>query len=316
MRSDPFSGVPAFVAVADHQSFTKAAASLGVTPAAVSQAVARLEEDLNTKLLDRTTRSVELTGEGRLYLLYCQEALSQIQTGRDMVEQARQATTGEIVVALPFILGKVIVSILPEFLERYPKLNVRLVFSDQISRLVEEHIDIAVRVGHLSDSTAVAKKLADTDWVLLGSPAYLSARGAPKVPDDLREHDCVVYRSPRGYEVEWQLLRRPGSTETMTAARGTRLVLDQGPLILDAIAAGAGIGMVFGFMLGERLKNGEFVPLLHSYMPPGPPIHALVKPGSQNTAKIRVFLDYLDQEFRRLPRPSRSLSSQLRTSAS
>jgi LysR family transcriptional regulator, regulator for bpeEF and oprC len=294
--------VPAFVAVAEHRSFTRAAASIGVTPAAVSQAVARLEEDLNTKLLDRTTRSVELTGEGRLYLEYCRSALSQIQTGRDVVEQARQATEGEIVVAVPFILGKLIVGMLPDFLERYPRLNVRLAFSDHISRLVEENIDVAVRVGHLSDSTAVAKKLADTEWVLLGSPAYLSARGTPKTPGDLIDHDCVVYRSPRGYEVEWQLLRRPGSTETMTAARRTRLVLDQGSLIPDAIAQGAGIGMVFTFMLGERLKSGEFVPLLDSYMPPGPPIHALVKPGSQNTAKIRVFLDALDQEFRRLTR--------------
>jgi LysR family transcriptional regulator, regulator for bpeEF and oprC len=294
--------VPAFVAVAEHRSFTRAAASIGVTPAAVSQAVARLEEDLNTKLLDRTTRSVELTGEGRLYLEYCRSALSQIQTGRDVVEQARQATEGEIVVAVPFILGKLIVGMLPDFLERYPRLNVRLAFSDHISRLVEENIDVAVRVGHLSDSTAVAKKLADTEWVLLGSPAYLSARGTPKTPGDLIDHDCVVYRSPRGYEVEWQLLRRPGSTETMTAARRTRLVLDQGSLIPDAIAQGAGIGMVFTFMLGERLKSGEFVPLLDSYMPPRPPIHALVKPGSQNTAKIRVFLDALDQEFRRLTR--------------
>lgn len=305
MRSDPFSGVPAFVAVADHQSFTKAAGSLRVTPAAVSQAVARLEEDLETKLLDRTTRSVELTGEGRLYLEYCRSALSQMQTGRHVVEQARQATAGDIVVALPFILGSLIVGLLPAFLERYPKLNVRLVFSDQISRLVEEHIDIAVRIGHLSDSTAVAKKLADTEWILLGSPAYLSARGTPKGPDDLSNHDCVVYRSPRGYEVEWQLLRRPGSAETVTAERNSRLVLDQGSLILDAVAAGAGIGMVFGFMVGSRLKTGEFVPLLDSYMPPGPPIHALVKPGSQNTAKVRVLLDYLDQEFRRLPRRSR-----------
>jgi DNA-binding transcriptional LysR family regulator len=83
-------------------------------------------------------------------------------------------------------------------------------------------------------------------------------------------------------------------------------VLDQGSLIPDAIAAGAGIGVVFGFMLGDRLKSGELVPLLDGYMPPGPPIHALVKPGSQNNAKIRVFLDYLEQEFQRLPRRSRS----------
>lgn len=304
MRSDPFSGVPAFVAVADHQSFTKAAASLGVTPAAVSQAVARLEEDLNTKLLDRTTRSVELTGEGRLYLEFCRSALSQIQAGREVVEQARQATEGEIIVALPFILGKLVVGMLPEFLERYPRLNVRLTFSDRISRLVEEHIDIAIRIGHLSDSTAVAKKLADTEWILLGSPAYLSARGTPKTPSDLLDHDCVVYRSPRGYEVDWQFLRRPGSTETVTITRNIRLVLDQGTLIPDAIAQGAGIGMVFSFMLGDRQKNGELVSLLDSYMPPGPPIHALVKPGGQNTAKIRVFLDYLDQGFRRLSRRS------------
>lgn len=301
MRSDPFSAVPAFVAVADLRSFTKAAASLGVTPAAISQAIGRLEEDLNTKLLDRTTRSVELTGEGRLYLEYCRSALTQIQIGRDVVEQSRQATEGLIVVSLPFILGKVVVSMLPAFLERYPRLDVRLAFSDRMSRLVEEHIDVAVRVGHLADSTAVAKKLGDTQWVLVGSPTYLAARGTPKTPADLVDHDCIVYRSPRGHEVEWMFRKRPGSTETVTSDRKTRLVLDQGLLIPDAVLAGAGLGMVFSFMLGSRQNSGEFVRLLDSYLPPGPPVHALVKPGSQNTAKIRVFLDYIEQVFRRLP---------------
>jgi DNA-binding transcriptional LysR family regulator len=304
MRPDPFSGVPAFVAVAELKSFTKAAASLGVTPAAVSQAVGKLEGDLDTKLLDRTTRSVELTGEGRLYLEYCRSALSQIQTGRDVVEQARQATEGLLVVSLPFVLGKLIAGMLPAFLERYPRLDVRLAVSDRLSRLVEEHIDVAVRVGHLADSTVVAKKLADTDWALIGAPAYLSARGTPKKPSDLEEHNCIVYRSPRGHEVEWTLQKRPGSAETITAQRKARLVLDQGPLIVEAVRAGAGIGMVFSFMLGVGASGSEFVRLLEGYMPPGPPIHALVKPGSQNTAKIRVFLDYLEQEFRRLLCPS------------
>lgn len=302
MNLDPFAGVPAFVAVAEHHSFTKAAAALGVTPAAVSQSVARLEEDLDTKLLDRTTRSVELTGEGRLYLDYCRTALSQIRAGREVVEQARQATEGEIVVALPYILGDVLLEALPAFLERYPSLDVRLAFSDRISRLVEEHIDVAIRVGQLSDSTAIAKKLADTEWVLLGSPDYLSRRGTPKAPADLADHDCIVYRSPRGCEVDWELLRRPSSDETITATRRSRLVLDQGQMIPGAVAAGGGLGMVFAFMVRKQLKSGALVPVLSSYMPKGPPIHALLKPGSQNTAKIRAFLDYLGPVFAGLSR--------------
>lgn len=304
MRSDPFNGVPAFAAVAEFKSFTKAAASLGVTPAAISQAVGRLEEELDIKLLDRTTRSVELTGEGRLYLEYCRAALTQIQTGRDAVEQARQATEGQIVVALPFVLGKIIARMLPAFLDRYPRLDVRLAVSDRMSRLVEEHIDVAVRVGHLADSTVIAKKLADTQWVLISSSAYLAARGAPNTPSDLCEHNCIVYRSPRGHEVGWTFRKRPFSTETITIRQKARLVLDQGPLIVEAVRAGAGIGMVFSFMLGPRQSDSEFVRLMESYLPPGPPIHALVKPGSQHTVKIRVFLDYLKQEFRSLGHPS------------
>ncbi len=305
MRMDPFTGVPAFVAVAEQKSFTKAAAVLGVTPAAVSQAVARLEDDLEIKLLDRTTRTVELSGEGRLYLEYCRAALSQIQTGRDVVEQARQATEGEIVVALPYILGRFVVDALAGFLARYPGLKVRLAFSDRISRLVDEHIDVAIRIGTLDDSTAIAKRLASTEWVLLGSPEYLERRGTPKTPSDLSDHDCIVYRSPRGYEVDWEVRKRPGSEETTTAKRTARLVLDQGQLIPDAVLAGSGLGMVFSFMVRSELKTGRFVPLLSSYMPKGPPIHALLKPGSQNTAKIRVFVDYLEAAFRAIaPEPT------------
>ncbi len=304
MKFDPFSGVPAFVAVAEHHSFTKAAAALSVTPAAVSQSVARLEEELDTKLLDRTTRSVELTGEGRLYLEYCRAALSEIQTGRDVVEQSRQATEGEIVVALPYILGDFVLEALPTFLERYPRLKVRLAFSDRISRLVEEHIDVAIRIGQLSDSTAISKKLGDTQWILLASPEYLARRGTPKSPTDLGDHDCIVYRSPRGYEVDWELLRKPGSDEVITATRKPRVVLDQGQMIPGAVAAGGGLGMVFSYMVQKQLKSGTLVPVLGAYMPPGPPIHALLKPGSQNTAKIRAFLDYLGPAFQSLSRPA------------
>ncbi len=298
MPGDPFSGVPAFVAVAEEGSFTRAAAALGVTPAGVSQAISRMEDALGSKLFDRTTRSLELTGEGRLYLDYCRTALEAIETGRDLVEQAKQATEGELVVALSHVLGPLLASLLPEFLRRYPKLDVRLVLSDRMSRLVDEQIDIALRIGHLRDSSVVAKKLMETHWVLVAAPSYLKERGTPRTPDDLRDHDCLVYRSTRGFEVDWELLRRPGTDETRTAQRGTRLVVDQGNFIVDAALGGAGLGMVFSFMVESHLESGQLVPVLASYVTQGPPIHALVKPGSQSTAKVRVFLDYLAQKMR------------------
>lgn len=295
--SDPFQGVQAFAAVAEARSFKAAAERLGVTSAAVSKAVARLEQELGVRLLDRTTRRVEPTAEGALYLEHCREALAQIRVGRERVEQARSVAEGELCVALPFILGPWLVARLPSFCARYPALQLRLRLGDRFSRLVDEHIDVAVRVGKLADSTDIARKLGDTRWLTVASPAYLARRGTPRRPEDLDDHDCLVFQSPQGLEVGWQFLERPRARASRRFEPPARVVLDQGELFVDAALAGLGVAQVLACMIDDELATGRLVEVLGEHACDGPPIHALCKPGQQGVAKVRAALDFLVEQF-------------------
>ncbi len=297
MAYDPFAGVPAFVAAAERRSFREAAEALGLTPAAISKAISRLEAELGVRLLDHTTRKVEPTSEGKLYLEHCQKALEQIRTARDRVEQARDVAEGELVVALPFILGPTLVELLPEFMRRYPGLRLRLNLSDRISRLVDERIDVALRIGRLDDTTAVARKLMDTNWVTVACPKYLAGRTPPQVPQHLEEHECIVYRSPRGFNVEWSFRTRPHSNEVRTFDVVPRMIVDEGTLLVSAVQSGCGIAQVFTFMVRDAVRTGTLMALLTEYAPQGPPLHALFKPGHHLDPKVRAFVDFCVEKF-------------------
>ncbi len=290
--ADPFSGVEAFVAIARCRSFRAAARELGVSSPAVSKALRRLEEDVGVRLLDRTTRRVELTAEGRLFVEHCQEALTQVQVGRQRLEQARSVVAGELVVALSSILGPTVVRHLPEFGRRYPGLKVRMTFADRMSQLVEEHIDVALRIGSHDATTAISRKVLSTRWVTVAAPAYVAERGQPECADDLAGHDCAAYRSPRGVVVPWEFCE-PGSLRTMRVRVEPRLVVDQGQLLLDAAMAGAGLVHVLDFMVQAELQRGTLVRVLPSLECKGPAVHALCKPGHQQVPKVRALLDFI-----------------------
>ncbi|HLT38421.1 MAG TPA: LysR family transcriptional regulator [Enhygromyxa sp.] len=295
--SEPFSGVLSFTAVAEARSFKLAAERLGVSSAAVSKAVARLEHELGVRLLDRTTRRVEPTAEGALYLEHCRGALEQLRLGRERLEQTRSVAAGELTVALPFILGRHLVARLPRFSARYPQVRVALRLSDRISRLVDEQIDVAIRIGALADSTAIARKLGETRWVTVAAPAYLARRGTPQRPEQLIDHDCVVFHSPRGVEVGWQFVDGPRSRQGREWRVSARINLDQGQLLVDAAVAGLGIVQVFSYMVSDELERGELVEVLGEHACAGPPIHALCKPGQQGVAKVRALLDFLVEQL-------------------
>jgi len=295
--SEPFSGVLSFVAVAEACSFKVAAERLGVSSAAVSKAVARLEEQLGVRLLDRTTRRVAPTAEGALYLEHCRGALEQLRLGRERLEQTRSVAAGELTVALPFILGRHLMARLPRFCAAHPQVRVALRLSDRMSRLVDEHIDVAIRVGSLADSSVIARKLGDTRWVTVAAPAYLARRGIPERPEDLADHDCVVFHSPRGVEVGWRFLEGPRSKQVREWKGRVRINLDQGELFVDAALAGLGIAQVFSYMVSDELERGDLIEVLGEYACAGPPIHALCKPGQQGVAKVRAFLDFVVEQL-------------------
>jgi LysR family transcriptional regulator for bpeEF and oprC len=291
---DPFAGIVAFVQTARDRSFRRAAERLGVTPAAVSKAIQRLEEDLGVQLFHRTTRRVSLSPEGEIFLARCQEAVAQVRAGRELIAMAQRDPAGELTVSLPFILGRMLVARLPRFLGRYPALKLHLRLSDRLSRLVEEGVDVAIRMGELDDSALVARRLMHTRWVTVASPTYLARHGTPARPRDLAGHNCIKFRSPRGTEVEWSFADTRGHGKVKTSGN---LDLDQGELLLEAAASGLGICQALHFMVEDYVRAGKLVEILREHAAPGPSIHALCLPGQRSSPRVRAFIDFLVDEL-------------------
>lgn len=287
-----FSGVVPFVYTARERSFRRAAERLGVTPAAVSKAVQKLEAELGIALLHRTTRRVTLSREGELFLERCQEAMAQVRAGRESIEMSRDDPRGELTVTAPHIVGRTLIARLPRFRARYPQLHLHLRFTDRYERLVDAGIDVAIRVGDLEDSSMVARRLMRTRWVTVAAPAYLSRRGAPRRPDDLDAHDCLEFHSPRGAVVEWSF-----AAGTSTSARRVKTSgpfdIDQGELLLEAAVAGLGITQTLDFMVRDHVRNGRLVEVLADHAIEGPDVHGLCLPEQRAAPRVRAFLDFL-----------------------
>lgn len=297
---DLFDGIVPFVHAARARSFRVAAEQLGVTSAAISKAVKRLEAELGVRLLHRTTRKVSLSDEGARFLARCEDAMAQVLAGRDEAATAHTVARGELVVSASYVLGPTLVARLPRLLSRYPGLRLDLRLTDRRVRLVDERIDVALRVGPMPDSTLVARKLLEPRLVTVASPGYLARHGTPATPAALAEHACLRFRSPRGKGVGWVFLDAPGGTPQAVEVPA-RVDVDQGTLLVDAALAGAGIAQVFDFMVDQALREGRLVEVLRDVRAPGPAIHGVVLPGQQGTPKVRAFLEFAAQALGRAP---------------
>lgn len=282
-----FARVEPFVRTAERRSFRGAASHLGVTPTAVSKAVAALEAELGVRLLNRTSRHVSLTPEGEVYLRHCRDALNHLQAGRDLVTHAAQVAEGRLKVSMSVALGRPIVGALQRLLGRYPRIQVHLAFSDVAVSLVEQDVDIAIRIGELDDSALIGRRLRTPRWVTVASPNYLARAGEPREVADLAAHTCLQFARPSGHVAEW---RFAGAAQVYASERP--VLFDHGDLLVDAAAAGVGVAQVFDFMVRDHVRRGEIVEVLPDLSVEGPPVHALCLPGRQRVPKIRAFTDF------------------------
>jgi len=287
-----FTGVESFVHTAEKRSFRGAASLLGVSPTAVSKAVAGLEAELGIRLLNRTTRSVSLTPEGEVYLRHCREAVDRLQAGRDYVTRAAQVAQGKLKVSMSFVLGRPVIGALDRLLARYPRVELQVSFSDRAVDLVAEEVDVVVRIGELADSTLVARRLRTPRWVTVAAPSYLAR--APEIRDwtDLSEHACLQFAGPSGAVTRWTFAVQ-GRAAPRVVRPQRRVLLDHGDLLVDAAVGGLGVGQVSDFMVGEQLRRGELVEVLRQQSASGPGVHALCLPGRQAVPKIRAFTDFV-----------------------
>lgn len=291
---DPFAGVLAFVRCAERHSFTRAAADLGVTTAAVSKAVKRLEQELGVSLLDRSSRNVELTKAGEVFLERSRQALSNIEGARDAVQSVRREPRGELAVTMPFILGSFVMPKLPELAARYPRLSYRFNMADRVVRLSHERFDVAVRMGELEDSALVSRLLRRTRWVTVASPSYLVQNSAPRSPTDLARHNCLCFVGPDGKARRWTFL---GEKAPLRVTVEGNLRIDNGRSLLTAAEAGLGLCQVLDFMAEDALRAGRLVSVLDGLATSGPTIHALATKNRIGSANVRAFMRFLSDAF-------------------
>ncbi|MEM6927788.1 MAG: LysR family transcriptional regulator [Myxococcota bacterium] len=279
--------VEPFVRVAEAGSFRGAARRLGVSPAAVSKAVARLEEELGIRLFERTSRRVELTPEGRSLLPHARAALDHLQAGLDEVARARGSVQGQLRLALPFLLGPPVVERLPDLQARHPRLTFEIRVSDEWIDLAAHDVDVALRIGELpTDADLVARPLARPRWATVASPAYLGRHGTPATIDDLQRHPCGVFRTPRGTPATWQF--RSGEVQVPAT-----FVVDQGELLVQAAIGGLCLVQAFAWMVARPLADGSLVEVLPQLSTAGPPVSAVHLPRRRNVPRVRAFVEFV-----------------------
>jgi DNA-binding transcriptional LysR family regulator len=291
---DRLDALRTFVAVADHRSFSSAARQLHISAAVASRAVGGLEEELGVTLLYRTTRSVTLTPEGSGFVAHCRDALDTLDEARRELQGGRAEPRGLLAVNAPVVFGRLhVLPIVSRLLRAHPALTVRLTLSDQIARLAEDGIDVAVRAGELADSALLAVKLIDVRRIPVASPAYLAARGAPSTPSDLADHDLIGFD---GFALgdEWRF----GGEGQTTVRFAPRLVTNNVETAIDAAVDGLGIARPLSYQAEKLLIQGRLTRLLKEFDPAPIPISLVFLFNRRGSPNVRALIDAAQTYFR------------------
>jgi DNA-binding transcriptional LysR family regulator len=289
----------AFVRLVEAGSFSAAAAELRVKQSTVSKWVAALEEQFGAQLVERTTRSQRVTEPGQRFYERARELLAAYEEATHELQERAPEPRGLLRVSVPTVFGRLfVVPHVARLMRRYPELELELVFSDRYVNLVEEGIDVAIRVGLPADSTFRARKLGETRRHLVASPGYLEQHRAPRTPRELKEHSCLLHTGLRTGDV-WSFRR--GGKAVQAPVRG-RLSANNSEAVLVMARAGLGVALLAEWLVEADLKSGRLVSLMPDYAPPPAPIQAVMPPGKYLHPRVRAFIDFLaDAAFSRPP---------------
>jgi DNA-binding transcriptional LysR family regulator len=292
---DSLAGFNVFVQVAETGSFAAAARLLGISAAAVGKRIARLEERLGVRLFHRSTRSLALTGEGRLLLERCRQILDQVSAVEAELCRSSDTPRGTLRVSLPLI-SALVLPILGEFMRAYPEVQLELDFSDRLVDVIEEGFDAVVRLGPPRDSRLVARHLGDFRQVLVAAPDYLQRHGVPERPAQLAAHRCLHYRFPSSGRLEaWPLRWPDGEAASLPVTAVSNNIESR----LCFAERGQGITCVPDFMAAAALQAGRLQTVLDAYMDSCNSYHLLWPSARHMTPKQRVFVDFMQQGMRR-----------------
>jgi DNA-binding transcriptional LysR family regulator len=283
------------LAVIDTGSLSAAGRKLGMPLATVSRKVADLEAELKTRLLIRSTRQLTLTEAGRGYVAACRRILDDVNEAERAAAGEYSAPRGDLVVTAPVVFGRLhMLPVLIEFLRAYPEVNVRLVLGDRIVNLLEDHVDLALRIGSLPDSGLVATQLGSIRRVVCASPAYLSRSGVPATPSDLAAHECISFElfataNTWRFNVE-------GADSSVPIH--PRLMVSTAEAAIDAAVAGLGVTCVLSYQVESALRTGALQLLLESFEPLPLPVSFLYSSQGRVPLKLRALLDFAAPRLR------------------
>jgi DNA-binding transcriptional LysR family regulator len=293
------SGVSVLAAVVEGGSFVKAAELIGITDSGVSRAVSRLETRVGVRLLDRTTRSVSLTDEGRRFYEEVKPHLQAIEDAAIIASGAISAVRGRLKVDIdPFFLSMVLAGRLGAFCERYPDLSIEFVSSERLGDLVSEGVDLAIRFGKPRLSTLVARKLIEAPVLTVASPSYIERYGRPNHPSDLQHHRCLQFVDPySGRPYEWEFVR---GMETVEVPTSGPLIFTDPKSMMDECVAGTGIAQIIGWGARESLENRILLDLFPDWHGERFPLFAFHPSRKHPPAKVRAFVDFCLEVIKQL----------------
>jgi DNA-binding transcriptional LysR family regulator len=289
----------AFIQVVGRGGFAAAAKDLGLTPSAVSKLVTRLEDRLGVRLLHRTTRRLSLTPEGEIYHLRARDILAAIEDVEAEVSLAGQRPRGRLRInCVPAFALHQLVRHLPAFTARYPEIELELSITDRVIDLLAENADVAIRSGPVGDPSLVVQKIAEISRELFASPEYLARRKAPRTPEQLLEHDCIVLKLSSSSQ-RWPFHDKSGIKFIDV---GSRMLVDNGEAALRLAIAGGGITRLADLIVADAVREGKLQPVLKgSYVAEPVPLSAVYPQGRHRMPKVRAFLDFLVERYSHAP---------------
>lgn len=294
-----FEDLQAFVAVVESGSFTAAAERLDLAKSAVSRRIAALEERLGVQLLRRTTRVLNLTETGSSFYEHSARILADLEEAEAAVQQEHGELRGRLRVALPLSFGvRHMCKPIAAFSKLHPKVEFDLNLNDRRIDLIEEGVDVAVRIGHLQDSSYIARRLFDARTVVCASPHYLSVHGEPRTPDDLRNHRCLVYSNLADPD-RWPYKDKDGNVQKIDV--DARMSASSGDYLVNAAAHGMGLVIQPTFIASESIRRGTLLPVLTNYDWPVTPAYAIYPPTRHLSYRVREFIDFLVERFAGTP---------------
>ena len=297
---DHVSRVGVFIAVVKAESFAGAARALGITSSAVSKQVQNLEQDLQVKLLNRTTRNVSVTEEGAVYYERASRALEDLQEAQEQIYELKSRPRGPLKISLPQSLGiKYFGQAIASFAAEYPEVELDVSLDERFVDIVNEGFDLALRIGSLKDTSLIARRMASCPFVLCASASYLEKNGAPKKPDDLAHHNVLAFTGNSGLH-EWRYKDADGQIGQIGLNVNFRS--DSGDILCRAAQEGVGITILPIFYVAEHIENQKLYPVLPNYVTwPNRDIYVVFQPNRFQSTRLRLFVDQLVLTCKQLP---------------